>query len=58
MPPATGSGTPGGCSEPPSGTQTLHVTASGAGSAVLRVDLSTTGDVTLPPVVVDLQVQS
>jgi predicted alpha-1,2-mannosidase len=56
--PPTGTGTPGGCSETPPSTQTLRVTASVAGSAVLRVDLSTTGDVTLPPVVVDLQVQS
>jgi hypothetical protein len=56
-PSPTRTGTPDGCSEAPPDTQTLSVTASAAGSAVLRVDLSATGNVTLPAVVVDLQVQ-
>ena len=58
-PPRTGTGTgaPDGCSGAPPGTQTLRVTASAAGSAALRVNLSTTGGLTLPPVVVDLQAQ-
>jgi hypothetical protein len=56
-PPRTGSGAPDGCSGVAPGTQTLSVTASAAGSAVLRVNLSTTGGLTLPPVVVDLQGQ-
>jgi predicted alpha-1,2-mannosidase len=47
----------GGCSSAASATQTLSVTAPVAGSAALRLDLSTTGGLTLPPVVVDLQVR-
>ncbi len=50
-------GAPAGCSAAPPGTQTLSVTASAAGSAALRVNLSTTGGLTLPPVVLDLQAQ-
>ena len=47
---------PGNCGDATPATQSLSVTA--AGSASLRVNLSTTGGATLPPVVVDVQVQS
>jgi predicted alpha-1,2-mannosidase len=45
------------CGPTTSPTQTLSVMAPAATSAVLRVELSTTGGATLPPVVLDLQVQ-
>ena len=56
-PSPAGTGVPGGCSSAASATQALSVTAPAAGTAVLRLNLRTTGGLTLPPVVVDLQVQ-
>ncbi len=47
----------GGCRPIMPSTQTLTVAAPVAGTASLRVNLSTAGGVGLPPVVVDLQVQ-
>ena len=47
----------GGCSSAAPATQALSVTAPAAGTAVLRLNLRTTGGLTLPPVVVDLQAQ-
>ena len=47
----------GGCRSAVPVTQALSVTAPAAGTAALRLNLTTTGGRTLPPVVVDLQVQ-
>jgi hypothetical protein len=51
--------TPGNCGPAPPVMQSLSVTASGpaTSSASIRVDLSTTGGLTLPSIVVDVQVQ-
>ena len=51
--------TPGNCSPTAPATQSLSVTApaTATGSASLRLNLSTSGGLTLPPVVVDVQVQ-
>ena len=52
--------TPGNCRPILPATQSLSLTAApgtAAGPATLRVKLSTTGGVTLPPIVVDVQVQ-
>jgi predicted alpha-1,2-mannosidase len=46
-----------GCAPPPPASQPLSVTAPAAGSYSVRVNLSTTSGVTLPPVVVDVGVQ-
>ncbi len=47
----------GGCDPAAPATQSLSVTAPVAGSDSVRVSFNTTSGVTLPPVVVDLQVQ-
>jgi hypothetical protein len=51
--------TPVNCGPTAPATQSLSVTAPGTptGSASLRVNLSTSGGLTLPPIVVDVQVQ-
>ncbi len=46
-----------GCGPPQPSSQPLSVTAPAPGSYSLRVNLSTTGGLTLPPVVVDVAVQ-
>ncbi len=46
-----------GCAPPQPTSQPLSVTAPAAGSYSVRVNLSTTSGVTLPPVVVDVEVQ-
>jgi predicted alpha-1,2-mannosidase len=46
-----------GCAPPQPASQPLSVTAPAAGSYSVRVNLSTTSGVTLPPVVVDVEVQ-
>ena len=46
-----------GCRPTTPSTQTLSVTVPAAGSALLRVNLSASGGIKLPPVVVDLKVQ-
>ncbi len=56
-PARSGAGHPAGCPPTPPATQLLDVTAPTAGSYALRVNLSTTSGVTLPPVEVDVQVQ-
>jgi len=56
-PTRSGTGHPAGCRPTPPVTQSLEVTAPTTGSYALRVNLSTTGGVALPPVVVDVQVQ-
>ena len=53
--PARGNAT--GCGPPQPSSQPLSVTAQATGSYSLRVNLSTTGGLTLPPVVVDVAVQ-
>ncbi len=51
--------TPAGCTPTAPATQSLSITASSAaaGSTSIRVNLSTANGLTLPPVVVDVQVQ-
>jgi predicted alpha-1,2-mannosidase len=56
-PAQSGAGAADGCPPTTPSTQTLSVTAAAPGSARLRVNLSATGGMELPPVVVDLQVQ-
>ncbi len=51
------SGSGSGCGTQPAPTQSLRVTASADGSYPLRVNLTTTSGVDLPPVVVDVQAQ-
>ena len=46
-----------GCAPPRPSSKPLSVTAPVAGSYSVRVNLSTTSGVTLPPVVVDVDVQ-
>ena len=51
--------TPASCTPTAPATRSLSITApsTARGPASLRVNLSTTGGLTLPPIVVDLQVQ-
>ena len=56
-PTRSGTGDPAGCRPTPPATQSLEVTAPTNGSYALRVNLSTTNGVTLPPVVVDVEGQ-
>ena len=56
-PSTRGISVPGGCRSAASATQVLSVTAPTAGTAVLRLNLSTSDGLVLPPVVVDLEVQ-
>ena len=51
--------TPAGCTPTAPATQSLSITApsAAAGSTSIRVNLSTANGLTLPPVVVDVQVQ-
>jgi len=56
-PSSSGTGHSRSCGATAPATQALSVTASVAGSYALRIHLTTSGGLTLPPVVVDLQVQ-